>query len=153
LDRLAGRLHEQAAAFAKSAIPERIALLRRMLDGYLAVAEEQVRAGCRQKGLDFDSPASVEEWLGGPAFVVRNIRLLIETLERLQKGDPPIDPGRVRTRPDGRVVVDVFPTSTLDRVLYSGFTGEVWMQPGITAADVPRRAAAHYRLPVEKRTG
>src|SRR6185436_14028868 len=112
LDRLAQRLHDQAAAFARSSLAERISLLKAMLEGYLGVAEEQVRAGCRQKGIAFDSPAAAEEWLGGPSFVLRNIRLLIETLERLRAGRPPIDPGRVRTRADGRVVVDVFPTST-----------------------------------------
>jgi acyl-CoA reductase-like NAD-dependent aldehyde dehydrogenase len=153
LDRLARRLHDQAPVFARTGIAERLALLRTMLEGYLGVAEEQVRAGCRVKGIDFNSPAAAEEWLGGPSFVLRNIRLLIETLERLQAGRPPIDPGRVRTRADGRVVVDVFPTSTLDRLLFGGFTGEVWMQPGVTAADVPARAGAHYRLPAEKRPG
>jgi aldehyde dehydrogenase (NAD(P)+) len=153
LDGALARLREHATAFARSSIEERIELLQKMQAGYVAVAEESVRAGCRVKGLDFESAASGEEWLAGPAPVLRNIRLLIETLQRLLRGEPPIDPARVRTRADGRVVVDVFPPSGLDKLLFQGFTGEVWMQPGTKAEDVPKMAAAHYRTPADKREG
>ena len=153
LDAALATLREHATAWARTPIEERIALAEQMLDGYVAVAEEQVRAGCRVKGLDFDSPAAGEEWLAGPSVVVRNLRLLIETLSRLSRQEPPIDPARVRTRADGRVIVDVFPPSGLDKMLFAGFTGEVWMQPGTKAGEVANGAAAHYRTPVDKREG
>ncbi|HZS42013.1 MAG TPA: aldehyde dehydrogenase family protein [Polyangia bacterium] len=153
LDAALARLRERATPWARSPIGERIALARKMLDGYVAIAEDSVRAGCRMKGLDFDSPRAGEEWLAGPSVVIRNLRLLIETLSRLERGESPIDPARVRTRADGRVIVDVFPPSGLDKMMFAGFTGEVWMQPGVKAEDVPKQAAAHYRTPAEKREG
>jgi aldehyde dehydrogenase (NAD(P)+) len=153
LDTALGKLKEHATAWARSPLEERIALAHKLLAGYVAVAEDSVRAGCRMKGLDFDSPRAGEEWLAGPSVVIRNLRLLIETMSRLQRGEPTIDPSRVRTRPDGRVVVDVFPPTGLDKMMFAGFTGEVWMQPGVKAEDVTKQAAAHYRTPPDKREG
>ena len=145
LDAALGKLRDKADEWARSSIAERIALLRQFLDGYVAVAEESVRAGCKVKGIDFESPLSAEEWLAGPSVVVRNLRLLIETMEKLQRGESSIDPARVQTRPDGRVVVQVFPGSGLDKAQFAGFTAEVWMKAGTKAADVNARAAIHYK--------
>jgi aldehyde dehydrogenase (NAD(P)+) len=153
LDAALARLRAQATPFARSSIEERLALLRDMRDGYVAVAEESVLAGCHAKGIDSGSPLAAEEWLAGPSVVIRNLRLLSETLERLQAGKPPVDPARVHTRPDGRAAVSVFPASGLDKVLFAGFTAEVWMKPGVKADEVPARAAAHYRTPAAERTG
>lgn len=147
------RLKAAAPRFARATIGERLALLRSMLDGYVAVAEESVRAGCRRKGIDPSSPLAAEEWLAGPTIVVRNLRLLVETLTRLERGQDPIESARVRATPDGRAVVDVFPASGLDKLLFAGFSAEVWMKPGVKASEVPARAAAHYRTPPEKRQG
>jgi aldehyde dehydrogenase (NAD(P)+) len=85
--------------------------------------------------------------------VVRNVRLLIETLERVRAGLPTIDPSRIETLPDGRVRVKVFPPSGLEKIMFAGFTAEVWMQPGVKADDVVTRAAAHYKTPPDKRDG
>ena len=153
LDAALKRLREHAEAWARSPVEDRIALARKMMDGYVAVAEEQVRAGCKMKGLDFDSSASAEEWLAGPTVTIRNLRLVIETLERIQRGQPVIDPSRIRTLANGRVVVDVMPAGGLDKLLYQGYSGEVWMEPGMKAEDVNARAASHYKTPIEKREG
>src|SRR5262245_10472347 len=152
LDAGLGKLRENATAFARSSIEERLALLRQMQGGYMAVAEESVLAGCRVKGIDPGSALASEEWLAGPSVVVRNLRLLIETLERLARNQAPFAPERIRTA-DGRAVVDAFPASTFDKLLFAGFSAEVWMKPGVKADAVEKRAAAHYRTPPEKREG
>src|SRR5262249_28656421 len=41
----------------------------------------------------------------------------------------------------------------LDKMLFAGFTAEVWMEPGIKAQEVTERAAAHYRTPPAERQG
>jgi Aldehyde dehydrogenase family len=117
------------------------------------VAEASVLAGCHAKGIDPDSALASEEWFAGPTIVIRNLRLLIETMERLEAGRPPFDPALVRTRPDGRVTVDVFPASGLDKMLFAGFSAQVWLQPGAKATEVTERAAAHYRIPADQREG
>ncbi len=147
------KLRENATAFARSSVDERLALLRAMLEGYVTVAEDSVISGLAAKGIDPSSPLAAEEWLAGPVVVIRNIRLLIESLEKVRRGSPTVDPAKIRTASDGRVVVDVFPSSGLDKMLFAGFTGEVWMQPGIKAGDVLERAAIYYKTPAEKRDG
>jgi aldehyde dehydrogenase (NAD(P)+) len=153
LDEGLKRLRAAADAFAKSGIDERLAMLRSMLDGYVAVAEESVLAGCKVKGIDPNSPLAAEEWLAGPTVVIRNLRLLIETLEKVRDGRPTIDPSRVKTLADGRVVAEVFPPSGLDKMLFAGFTAQVWMQPGVKSEDVLARAASHYKTPAAERKG
>jgi aldehyde dehydrogenase (NAD(P)+) len=153
LDATLGKLREHADGWARSSVSERIALLKQLLDGYVAVAEESVIAGCKNKGIDPSSPLSAEEWLAGPSVVIRNLRLLIESLEKIERGQSPIDAGRVRTRADGRVAVDVFPASGLDKLLFAGFQAEVWMKEGVKAGDVTARAAAHYKTKPEERKG
>jgi aldehyde dehydrogenase (NAD(P)+) len=147
------RLKRAADGFAKTSIPERLRMLRQMLDGYVAAAEESVLAGCKAKGIDPTTQLASEEWLAGPVVVIRNLRLLMETLERIDRGLPPFDPARMRTREDGRVIVDVFPTSFLDKIMFGGFSAEVRMKPGVTLADVLSRAAAHYKTPPADRKG
>jgi aldehyde dehydrogenase (NAD(P)+) len=152
LDAVVLRVADAAEEFARLPLPERIGLAEKILAGCVATAEGQVRAACKAKGLDFDSFASAEEWLGGPYLTIRNVRLLIETMGRLESGQPPIDPGRIRTR-GGRTIVDVFPTGAVDRITYAGFGGEVWMLPGVKPKDVIERAASHYREPLDRRRG
>ena len=152
LDAVVRRVADAAEEFARLPLPERIALAEKILAGCVATAEGQVRAACQAKGLDFDSAASAEEWLGGPYLTIRNVRLLIETMGRLESGQPPIDPKRIRTR-GSRTIVDVFPTGAVDRITYAGFGGEVWMLPGVKPRDVIERAASHYREPLDRRRG
>jgi aldehyde dehydrogenase (NAD(P)+) len=153
LDKVLERLRAHADGFARSSVMERVAMLREFLDGYLKVAEESVAAGCKMKGIDPHSSAAGEEWLAGPQVVVRNLRLLIASLLRIAQGESTVDAEQIHPIADGRVAVNVFPTDGYDKVLMAGFTAEVWMKPGVSAADVQARAAAHYKTPVEKRQG
>jgi acyl-CoA reductase-like NAD-dependent aldehyde dehydrogenase len=153
LDAKLKTLRAHADEWARTPIAERIALAKKMLAGYASVAEASALAGIHAKGLEPSDPAAGEEWLAGASIVIRNLRLLIDTLERIAQDRPTIDTARIRTRGDGRVVVDVFPTSAMDKLMFSGFTAEVWMQPGIKATDVIAHAAAHYKTPVEQRQG
>src|ERR1044072_577511 len=98
LDGALQRLKDNADKWAKTSIAERIAMLRKFLDGYVAVAEESVMAGLKAKGIEPGTPLEAEEWLAGPTIVIRNCRLFIETLTRLQKGQPTVDPSRVRVK-------------------------------------------------------
>ncbi len=111
-------------------LPARIAYLQRCLDGILAVSERWVADGCRMKGIASGDPLEGEEWLAGPWQTVRNIRMLMTALE---EGGAPVPP-KIRTRPGGQHVAEVFPRNTRDRVLFGGFKAEVWIEPGMPAA-------------------
>jgi hypothetical protein len=122
-------------------IPERIRFLTDAIEGVLAVSDEWVRQACAVKGIDAASPLAGEEWVAGPMTTVRNMRLLIDAL---RAGGQP-SPRRIRQRPDGQVVADVFPHNLRERLMYSHMTVEVWMEPG--------KAASQGRIYREKAAG
>jgi aldehyde dehydrogenase (NAD(P)+) len=153
LERALARLRERADELARLSIASRIQLLRSALRGYKDAAPEAVRAICAVKGLAPEGDPAAEEWLVGPMPVLRNIRLLIETLERLEVGLPPIDPSCLHTRKDGRVVVDAYPAGGMEKLLHGMFRGQIFMQPGMTEAQVLERAAAHYKTDPASRRG
>jgi acyl-CoA reductase-like NAD-dependent aldehyde dehydrogenase len=117
---------------------DRVALLRHCMTALLQVVDDWVRDGCRAKGIDESSPLAGEEWVAGPWQTMRNLRLYAEALEAGGQPTPP----KMKTRADGQTVVKVFPTSTQDKVLFGGYSGELWLQKG-----KPSTQGATYRLP------
>jgi len=104
----------------------RAALLRECMPALLAVAGAWVEDGCRAKGIAADSPLAGEEWVAGPWQTMRNLRLFAEALEAGGQPRPP----KTKTRPDGQVVARVFPATLQDKVMFSGYSGEVWIERG-----------------------
>ena len=132
--------------WAKLQIPEKIQLLGAVRAGVARVAERWVDAAVRAKGIPAGSPWAGEEWMSGPYSLLYGIAALERTLERLARGESPIPAdGAIRTRPDGQVVVDVFPADTFDRILHSGVRAEVWMEPGVTPQGLRDHATAFGR--------
>jgi acyl-CoA reductase-like NAD-dependent aldehyde dehydrogenase len=83
--------------------------------------------------------------LAGPMPAVRNVRLLAESLEAIAAhGSPPLGRG-VRTRPDGRVEIDVFPTGAWDGLLYKGLECAVLLQAGVDEKAARERQASFYK--------
>lgn len=109
------------------------------------VAASWVEAARVAKRIAPGSPLLGEDWTSGPYAVASAAAAYAETLRRLERGDVVVPSNLIRTLPNGQVAVRVFPTTTEDRLLLSGHTADVWMQPGLTERDVERRAAAFYR--------
>lgn len=105
-------------------IARRIELLRACIESTVQAGPDWVAAACKAKGIDPASQTAGQEWLGGPMTVVRNLRLFAEALE--QGGQPRI-PGQ-HVRPDGQVVLDVFPANLIDKLLYTGYRAEIWIE-------------------------
>src|SRR5690242_7936866 len=118
-----------AAPTEQSKIDEAVAeaqLLRECIPRLLAGAPAWVADGARVRGAD---PS--EEWLAGPTTTIRMFRLLAQSLDQIaQAGKPALGRGS-RRRADGRVEISLFPNSTLDALMYGGFTGHVLLQPGV----------------------
>ncbi|MEO7987092.1 MAG: aldehyde dehydrogenase family protein [Gemmatimonadales bacterium] len=152
LDRVVARLQEGAAAFVRLSMPERIALARAMQAGYLQIAERSVRAACEAKGIPTGTPMEGEEWATGPWSVVRQLRLVAESLQALARtGNTPI--GAVSLASDGRLTARVFPANRVDGVLFSGITVDVRFQDGIDEARMHAARAGYYKhAPHEGRT-
>src|SRR5688572_30022270 len=146
LDRHLKRLKEHAREFARAPISRKLAWLKDVQERTRGVADDWVAAACRAKGLSLDQPVSGEEWIGGPALTLRNIRFLIKALEDVGRaGVPELDAKRVRELSHGAVSVGVSPYDSFDGALYGGLTGETWLQKGIGPRDVRDHQASFYK--------
>ncbi|MGH7510237.1 MAG: aldehyde dehydrogenase family protein [Gemmatimonadales bacterium] len=144
LDEMVARLEEAAPNFVRLSLEDRIALARSMQAGYLRVAQRSVAAACAAKGIPVDTPLAGEEWATGPWPVVRQLRLVTESLRAIQRtGNTPI--GRVGQTSDGRLMVSVFPTNKIDGVLFSGITVDMHLQSGVSEKELHASRAGFYR--------
>ena len=116
--------------------------VRRRVGGVAAAWVEAARSA---KRVPPDSRLLGEDWTSGPYAVASAAAAYAETLRRVDRGDSPVPPNTIRTLPNGQVAVRVFPVNAEDRLVLSGHSADVWMQPGLTETDVRRRAAAFYR--------
>jgi aldehyde dehydrogenase (NAD(P)+) len=110
-------------------------------------ARRWTQAAAQIKGTAESSLAG-EEAITGPWAVLSLLGGYVETLAQIdRRGAPTLEERRIRSRPDGQVVVEVFPGATYDRFLQIGLRAEVWMQPGVTRETLPETMAAWYRRP------
>lgn len=126
LDEIVDRLDAQKDAWIDTPIDERIALLDACLKTSVAAGQGWVDAAARAKGLGPDDGRRGEEWLAGPMALTRNIRMLRDALKA--NGQPKLK--KTRTLENGQKVVQVFPADTYDSLFFSGFKGEVYIEPG-----------------------
>ncbi|MEO0603796.1 MAG: aldehyde dehydrogenase family protein, partial [Myxococcota bacterium] len=138
-------LHENAPRWLELGPNEILPLLEETRERTLAVAEAWVEASGDAKGLAPDSPLRGEEWSSGPWAVLAGLNGLLFTLGQIAAGNDPLSGMQVRTRPDGQVLVDVFPANVWDQLLLSGYTATVWQQPGVTKDDLRDHVAVRFR--------
>ncbi|HTE51487.1 MAG TPA: aldehyde dehydrogenase family protein [Kofleriaceae bacterium] len=142
LDRAVEELRARATQLARLAPADKAALLRQCIPRLVEAAPAWAAAGAAARSLP---PDSAEEWLSGPLPVVRMARLLADSLDQIAARGRPSLGTRVRTRADGRLEIDLFPASGLDKVLFAGFRGSVLMQEGIDRAAAVRQQATFYQ--------
>jgi acyl-CoA reductase-like NAD-dependent aldehyde dehydrogenase len=148
MDRAIARLGEQKQAWATLPVDQKITYLQQMRSRTEKAAERWVAAAIKAKGIPENSSLVGEEWISGPWALIFGLNRYIVTLQGVARtGYPELRPDHVHTRPDGQVVVDVFPESLYDTLLLSGVTGQVWMQPGVTKENLRETMAVWYRTP------
>jgi len=144
LDEAVARVREGAVRLLRLSLDERIELARAMQAGYLAIARDSVAAACAAKGIPLGTPLEGEEWTTGPWMVVRQLRLIQQSLLALKHtGNTPVGE-RGRTA-DGRLAVQVFPAGTIDGLLFKGVRVDVHLQPGTTEQDLDATRARFYK--------
>ncbi len=147
LDRAVAALAARKDEWAALGLAPRLALLERLHTDCARVAERWVAAAVQAKGIAPGTPTEAEEWFLGPLFLLRQLRLLRRSLGDIARFGRPRIPGRVATMANGQVAARVFPADFYDRVMFRGFTGDVLMEPGVTAAELPATQALAYRQP------
>ncbi|HEX6617327.1 MAG TPA: aldehyde dehydrogenase family protein [Gemmatimonadales bacterium] len=144
LDEAVARVREGAVRLLRLSLDERIELARAMQAGYLGIARDSVAAACAAKGIPLGTPLEGEEWTTGPWMVVRQLRLIQQSLLALKHtGNTPVGE-RGRTA-DGRLAVQVFPAGTIDGLLFKGVRVDVHLQPGMTEQAVDATRARFYK--------
>jgi aldehyde dehydrogenase (NAD(P)+) len=147
IDQVLAELAEGETAWAACGLTKRRELLEQVHAATAAQARAWVEAAARYKQLPADSVLLGEEWTSGPYAVLTGTAALAATVRALEAGRSPVDDYTLATAPGGRVAVKVLPHGVYDKLLLSGFTAEVWMPPGVDAAQVRDRAGLALRDP------
>ncbi len=139
-------------AWAQSSVSERIEILLEIKENLMQVAEGWATTAARKKQLPDGSPLEGEEWISGPYAVMGACNGLIQTLSEMH------DKAFLKHLPSretasGQLAVSVVPHSIWDRLLLSGVTAEVWMQPDVTKDNLAQNTASAYDTPAETRRG
>lgn len=145
VDDAVARLSAGADSWAAVQPGERARLLERLALRVDEVAEDWVTAAAQAKGLAPDSPLVGEEWASGPWALITGVRGLATTLDALAAGRLPFKDGAVRERPDGQVVVDVYPGDLTETLLLNGYTAEVWQDPAVRRDGLREAVGRLYR--------
>ena len=105
-----------------------------------------------QKQIPEGSPLAGEEWISGPYAVMAGLNHLIETLSGMEdkkflKKIP------LRETVTGQVSAKIIPHSIWDHLLLSGVRADVWMEKGVTAANLATNTAGAYDVAPKDRKG
>jgi acyl-CoA reductase-like NAD-dependent aldehyde dehydrogenase len=143
LDAALAALQANKETWAALGIVERHQMLDESLQSLMRLADKWVAVSLAAKGVPARSLAEAEEWLF-LGVVIRAMRTLRELLTAVQRNQSPIA-GSIHARPDGQVVVRLFPRHFWERLLFQGISGEVWLEPGVTEAEARDGQARLYR--------
>jgi acyl-CoA reductase-like NAD-dependent aldehyde dehydrogenase len=138
-------LQARRAAWVAVSPHDRLRLVHELRRDIASVADRWAAAVAKAEGLD--PTRAAEAWLTGPYITLRQLRFFAASLRGIARKGAPRIPGGVVTLPDGRVSARVVPFDRFDRLMYRGVTADVWMQPGVTAEELPLTQAMAYRQP------
>ena len=119
---------------------ERIVFLDEINRDLLRISDRWIDASLRAKGISPHSTCEGEEWIV-LAIAFRTVRLLRSSLQNIKKENKL----QYSDKKNGQVVVKVFPQNWIDRLLFKGISGEVWMKPGLTQEMIAANRAKSYK--------
>ena len=144
LDETVLHLREAAWKFATLSIEKRIELASAMQQGFVKVMGAMVQAGCKAKGIAPDSNLAAEEWATGAWGVVRQLRLVRESLQAIAStGNTRI--GKIKRTAAGNLSVQVYPSNAIDGILFKDITVDVYMQSHVTEQTLEANRASFYK--------
>jgi aldehyde dehydrogenase (NAD(P)+) len=145
LDRALADLTAKKDTWARLPIERKLSYLSLLRAAVADKAGEWVHRSMAGKHLPNDSPLAGEEWISGPYAVLMSINALEKTLRAIASGGDVLSGTRIRTRGGGQIVVEVFPMDLYDRLLLHGYRAEVWMQEGVTTANLRDHVGTFYK--------
>jgi acyl-CoA reductase-like NAD-dependent aldehyde dehydrogenase len=145
LDKALDDLHANAAGWVALPLKDKVAMLEALPPRIWELAEPMVAAAGKAKGYPAGSSWYADDWITGIWAFIQGVQSHAVVLNRVLKGEEPLKPKAVHTRPDGQVVVDAFPVTAEDQLLLSGYKAQIWMQPGVNAEQTRKGAVQQYR--------
>lgn len=133
LDAMVAELAAGAKTWSGLGLAERAALLRRTQQAIAAEAGVWAGGAIAAKQVP-SGHLEGEEWMSGPAATAPMFAEYAATLDLLAKGRSALDGRPIGAAPGHRVTVRVLPGDLKDQVIFSGFTADVWLQPGVSVA-------------------
>ncbi|HSY54848.1 MAG TPA: aldehyde dehydrogenase family protein [Bradyrhizobium sp.] len=152
MDQALRELADNKLKWARTSPADRLKLLEAVKTATYEVAAEWADLSADQKGIPEGSPLAGEEWTSGPWAMLAGIDNYCFTLANIE-GNRHIAGLKKRKGGHDQTIVNVFPHSIFDRLLLSGVYADVWMERGVTPANLSENTAAAYREPVGARTG
>jgi acyl-CoA reductase-like NAD-dependent aldehyde dehydrogenase len=136
-------LAQHKPAWAATTVAQRIAILGEIKECLMPVAQAWAEEASRQKGLDPAHSLAGEEWISGPYAVMSYCNAMVQTLSQVDNAKY-LDSVPVRQLANGQIAARVLPHTIWDYLLLSGVSAEVWMQPGVTRANLAQHTGGAY---------
>jgi aldehyde dehydrogenase (NAD(P)+) len=152
IDATLARLDDNKRRWARTSLRQRIEILEAVKANTLDVAAAWAETASDHKQIPAGSPLRGEEWLSGPYVLISACNGLIETLSKMD-GKAFLDDLDITDVGADQVAVRVVPHSIWDRLLLSGISARIWMQPGVTRENLANHTAGAYDTPAESRDG
>ena len=149
LDTAIADLAAGARSWSRLTLAQRARLLESLHATTAANAEEWADVAALSKGLEPGHPLRGEEWLSGPYSTLVALDAYRDSLRALAKGASPLDGVRTDAAPGGRLRAHTFPLHRMDGLLLSGYTGEVWFEPGVTRTEACASAGLAQLQPTQ----
>ncbi|HVJ93262.1 MAG TPA: aldehyde dehydrogenase family protein [Labilithrix sp.] len=130
LDAAIDALYEKRNEWRDVPLAERARLLDLCVSSIASIAEKWADIGARIKGIEPTDVLAGEEWVAGIMPTVRNARLLANAL---RSGGRP-RPVAMGTGPEGRTIARVFPSTLMERLMFTGVRADVWIEKGKPAS-------------------
>ncbi len=147
-----GELAAARRTWAQSSAEVMLEVLAELRAAVPPLAARWVEVASRIKQIPPGSALEGEEWLSGPLALLTAYDGYAETLRNLP-GKSFLKGLHRRRLFNGQLALRVLPHNIWDRVLYSGISAEVWMQPGVTEANLASHAAVNWDTLPEARQG
>ncbi|WP_312870286.1 aldehyde dehydrogenase family protein [Gordonia asplenii] len=132
--------------WAALSLRDRADLLDRVRALTVEHSQEWVDAALVIKGLDPASTLVGEEWISGPYALATSLHIVAESLRALARGESPLADVTFGSAA-GQTTVKVLPASLYDSLLMSGFSAQVWLEPGVTREQAIADAGLAQRHP------
>jgi len=146
LDEALAKVASHKTVWARLPIKDKIQYLLEIRQAALDNAQQWADAETKAKQLRAGSPlVGAEAWLGGPYGLVAWLSASIQTLTALDAGTDLLAHVKLRRSVDGKLIARVLPHDIYEELLFNGITADVWMQDGVTEANLRENMAGIYR--------